>query len=49
MAIGLGFTIGYNLKSEKMKALEAQIETFDFAKKSDLEKLLASCEWHQNN
>lgn len=42
MAIGLGFTIGYNLRSEKIKALETQIETFGFAEKSDLNKLLVS-------
>ena len=42
MTVGLGFTIGYNLRSERIKALETQIETFDFAKKSDLKKLLAS-------
>ena len=42
MAIGLGFTMGYNLRSEKIKALETQIETFDFAKKSHLNKLLVS-------
>jgi len=42
MAVGLGFTMGYNLRSEKIKVLETQLATFDFAKKANLKNLLLS-------
>ena len=48
MAIGLGFTIGINSQSEKIKTLETRLETFDFAKKSDLNGLLKSLQRASN-